>query len=139
MATHSSVLAWRILMDRGAWWVTVHRIEELDRTEATQHMCTFSRYLWWCDFIFMLLPFHFAVATASGRAIALQWSINRGRIFLSESHENSIKTSIYQDEKLPSVFLLSYVLREKHGDFMCPVQLPTIKVEVLLPRGCSKW
>ena len=25
MATHSSVLAWRI-MDRGAWWVTVHRV-----------------------------------------------------------------------------------------------------------------
>ena len=23
MATHSSILAWRILMDRGAWWVTV--------------------------------------------------------------------------------------------------------------------
>ena len=25
MATHSGVLAWRISMDRGAWWVTVHR------------------------------------------------------------------------------------------------------------------
>ena len=24
MATHSSILAWRILMDRGAWWATVH-------------------------------------------------------------------------------------------------------------------
>ena len=23
MATHSSILAWRISMDRGAWWVTV--------------------------------------------------------------------------------------------------------------------
>ena len=23
MATHSSILAWRILMDTGAWWVTV--------------------------------------------------------------------------------------------------------------------
>ena len=23
MATHSSILAWRILMDRGAWWATV--------------------------------------------------------------------------------------------------------------------
>ena len=23
MATHSSILAWRILMDRGVWWATV--------------------------------------------------------------------------------------------------------------------
>ena len=28
MATHSSILAWRVPMDRGAWWVTVHRIVE---------------------------------------------------------------------------------------------------------------
>ena len=26
MATHSSILAWRNLMDRGAWWATVHGI-----------------------------------------------------------------------------------------------------------------
>ena len=26
MAAHSSVLAWRIPMDRGAWWATVHGI-----------------------------------------------------------------------------------------------------------------
>ena len=24
MATHSSILAWKIPMDRGAWWATVH-------------------------------------------------------------------------------------------------------------------
>ena len=24
MTTHSSILAWRIPMDRGAWWATVH-------------------------------------------------------------------------------------------------------------------
>ena len=24
MATHSSILAWRIPMNRGAWWATVH-------------------------------------------------------------------------------------------------------------------
>ena len=24
MASHSSILAWRIPMDRGAWWATVH-------------------------------------------------------------------------------------------------------------------
>ena len=26
MATHSSILAWRILMDRGAWWAIVHGV-----------------------------------------------------------------------------------------------------------------
>ena len=26
MATHSSILTWRIPMDRGAWWATVHRV-----------------------------------------------------------------------------------------------------------------
>ena len=31
--THSSILAWKIPMDRGAWWATVHRVTELDTTE----------------------------------------------------------------------------------------------------------
>ena len=35
MATYSSVLAWRIPTDRGAWWTIVHRLAELDTTEAT--------------------------------------------------------------------------------------------------------
>ena len=26
MATHSSILAWRIPMDRGAWWAAVHGV-----------------------------------------------------------------------------------------------------------------
>ena len=26
MATHFSILAWRILMDREAWWATVHGV-----------------------------------------------------------------------------------------------------------------
>ena len=26
MGTHSSILAWRIPMDRGAWWATVHEV-----------------------------------------------------------------------------------------------------------------
>ena len=28
MATHSFILAWRIPMDRGAWWATVHGVAE---------------------------------------------------------------------------------------------------------------
>ena len=32
MATHSSILAWRIPTDRGAWWATVHRVTQSDPT-----------------------------------------------------------------------------------------------------------
>ena len=34
MATHSSILAWRILMDRRAWRATVHRVAE-SRTQMS--------------------------------------------------------------------------------------------------------
>ena len=33
MATHSSILAWRKSMERGAWWATVDGISESDITE----------------------------------------------------------------------------------------------------------
>ena len=35
MKTHSSILAleWRIPMDRGAWWATVHGVTKSDTTE----------------------------------------------------------------------------------------------------------
>ena len=29
MATHSSILAWRIPRDRGAWWAAVHGVTEV--------------------------------------------------------------------------------------------------------------
>ena len=33
MATHSSILALRIPMDRGAWWAMVYWVAEWDTTE----------------------------------------------------------------------------------------------------------
>ena len=35
--THSSILAWRIPMDRGAWWATVPGVTESDMTEHPAH------------------------------------------------------------------------------------------------------
>ena len=37
MATHSSVLAWRIPMDRGVWQAAVHRVAGSDTPEATEY------------------------------------------------------------------------------------------------------
>ena len=45
-ATHSSVLAWRIPMDRGAWGATVHGVTE-SRTQLSElstahtHVCAY--------------------------------------------------------------------------------------------------
>ena len=36
MATHSSILPWRILMDRGAWWATVCGVSK-SWTRLTKH------------------------------------------------------------------------------------------------------
>ena len=33
MATHSSILAWRIPIEKGAWRATVHGVAELDTIE----------------------------------------------------------------------------------------------------------
>ena len=39
MATHSSILAWRIPLNRGAWRATVHGVQESDTTERLTHLC----------------------------------------------------------------------------------------------------
>jgi len=36
MATHSSILAWRILMDRGAWQATVHGVARVEHNLAAK-------------------------------------------------------------------------------------------------------
>ena len=37
MATHSSILACRIPMDRGAWWAAVHGVTKVGHDSATKH------------------------------------------------------------------------------------------------------
>ena len=45
MAAHSSLLAWRIPMDRGAWWATVHRLSESQilLKQFSMHTLAFKR------------------------------------------------------------------------------------------------
>ena len=45
MATHSSILAWRIPMDRGAWWTIVHRVTK-NRTQLSDGLCIISLPNW---------------------------------------------------------------------------------------------
>ena len=43
MATHSTTLAWRIPMDKGAWWATVHRIAKSWMQISTYPQTTIPR------------------------------------------------------------------------------------------------
>ena len=46
MATHSSILAWRIPLNRGAWRATVHGVQESDTTERLTHLCVMYIVAW---------------------------------------------------------------------------------------------
>ena len=44
LATHSSIIAWRIPMDRGAWRATVHRVTKSQtQLRIAQHKLRYSR------------------------------------------------------------------------------------------------
>ena len=42
MATHSSILAWRIPMDRGAWWATVHGVTKSESHDSLSQVQLFE-------------------------------------------------------------------------------------------------
>ena len=52
MATHSSILAWRIPMHRGAWQATVHGVRESD---TAQHRVLYN--LHWLSYSSPVNPF----------------------------------------------------------------------------------
>ena len=48
MATHSSILAWKIPVDRGAWWAKVHGVTRARHNLATkQHQLLVGLLLGW--------------------------------------------------------------------------------------------
>ena len=38
VAIHSSFLAWKNSMDRGAWWITVHGVSKSQQNLVTEHI-----------------------------------------------------------------------------------------------------
>ena len=53
-ATHSSMLAWRIPMDRGAWWATVHGSTASDMTQWLHHHHQWKASVFHSGFCFRL-------------------------------------------------------------------------------------
>ena len=61
MATHSSILAWRTPMDRGAWWATVHGVTMSWTWLNTKHIhmpsysssMNMTRCIWLYNFFFL--------------------------------------------------------------------------------------
>ena len=64
LATHSSILAWRIATDRRAWQATVHGVTELDTTEwlSTAHIYlqvfSFHWYIFILNRVLLLIFFN---------------------------------------------------------------------------------
>ena len=46
MATHPSILAWRIPMDGGTWRATVHEVTESDMTEQLSNSIYIYTYIY---------------------------------------------------------------------------------------------
>ena len=69
MATHSSVLSWRMPLERGAWRATIHRVAKSQINWATWHLCKMFpwhlQFSWrnlqsfsFCCFILVLYTVH---------------------------------------------------------------------------------
>ena len=65
MATHSSILAWEISMDRGAWWAAVQRVAQsrtrLKRLSSSSRMAVLSLVLWELAVLFTILAVHVCI------------------------------------------------------------------------------
>ena len=52
MVTQSSILAWRIPIDRGAWWATVNGLDTVEQSQRAGHNWA-TKYTW---FVVQRLP-----------------------------------------------------------------------------------
>ena len=72
MATHLSILAWRIPKDRGAWWATVHEVtEESDMTEgSTSILCLLRKLaLYGLKYLFAFFSLNKNISSSSLRGL----------------------------------------------------------------------
>ena len=83
MATHSSILAWRIpRTERRAWWTTVHRVTQSQiwlkwlstHTHVHTHTCTFSDFFKDYEWIILLLHLAAPSPPCSGKWMAHTWT-----------------------------------------------------------------
>ena len=82
-ATHSSILAWRIPMDRGAWWAAVHevaksrtRLSIKHSTESPRHVKEYTNMMSVCHLgshggFFRTHPWSFSGVKTSSSALRL--------------------------------------------------------------------
>ena len=81
METHSSVLGWRIRMDRGAWWATVHGVTKSQTWLSMQYRMT-----WWKQGPSTFYGI-FSLATDSPEDLGLAWESVFGKRRLSGRSE----------------------------------------------------
>ena len=81
MATHSSFLAWRIPMDRGAWWVAVHGVAESDTPEP---LSTESPFVPAAQSQFPRAMWKEPCGIGTCRGFYYRWTLNLGNLNLIE-------------------------------------------------------
>ena len=76
MTTHSSILAWRIPVDRGAWWATVHGVAE-SQTQLQFRLAQFSSVAQSCPTLWLLglYPAKLLFSVGILQARILEWVV----------------------------------------------------------------
>ena len=82
MATHSRTLAWRISMDRGAWWATVHGVTKTWTWLSNKahsiyiYMCVWFYFILFIFYLYILFFFYlYIIYMIFQRKWYIQWYI----------------------------------------------------------------
>ena len=104
MATHSSILVWRIPMDRWAWRVTVHSVTQ-SQTQLKQHS-THKQQLLWMQLWITYVPNQRLTRLKFSKTIGLCWHHASSKfvclsqkqiIFFITGFSNEIYSSIHKN------------------------------------------